>query len=81
MATVPWLLPPLGIPALGLCLHVPELLSDALFFRRCLLGMLFAVDLPLPFCQITVVLLHKGRSSVIRPFEGLYVGVAIFAEK
>ncbi len=28
MAAVPRLLPPLGLPALGLCLHIPELLPD-----------------------------------------------------
>ena len=58
------LLPPCIVPPLGLCLHIPELLADALFFRRCLLGLL-SVNLPLPCGQITVVLLHKDRGLVI----------------
>ena len=69
------LLPPCVIPAFGLRLHIPELLSDALLFRRCLLGLFLPVDLTLPCGQVTVVLLHKGRSSVIRPFERLHVGI------
>ena len=55
------LLPPCVVPALGLRFHIPELLSDALFFRRCLLGLRLSVDLPLPCGQITVVLLYKDR--------------------
>ena len=77
IATVPGLLPTLGIPALGFRLHISELLSDALFFRRCLLGLFLPVDLTLLCGQVTVVLLHKGRSSVIRPFERLHVGIAV----
>ena len=42
------LLPPCVVPAFGLRLHIPELLSDALFFRRRLLGLLLSMDLPLP---------------------------------
>ena len=71
------LLPPCIIPPLGLRFHVPELLSDALFFRRCLLGLLPSVDLPLPCGQIAVVLLHKERGVVIQPFERLHVGIAV----
>ena len=68
------------VPTLGLCFYIPELLSDALFFRRCLLGLRLSVDLPFPCGQVTVVLLHKGRSSVIRPFERLHVGIAVLLE-
>ena len=71
------LLPPCIVPALGLSLHVPEFLSDALFFRRCLRGLLLFVDLSLPCGQITVVLLHKGRGIVIQPLERLYIGIAV----
>ncbi|MBR5717449.1 MAG: hypothetical protein IKX16_00330 [Clostridia bacterium] len=42
------LLPPSIVPTLGLCIHFPELLSDALFFNRCLMGLLLSVELPLP---------------------------------
>ena len=59
------LLPPCVVPALGLCLHIPELLAYALLFRRRLRGLLPSVDLPLPCGQITVVLLHKDRGLVI----------------
>ena len=71
------LLPPCIVPPLGLCLHILELLSDALFFRRRLLGLLLSVDLLLPCGEITVVLLHKGRGGVIRPLERLYVGISV----
>ena len=71
------LLPPGVVPSLGLRIHFPELLSDALFFRRCLLGLLPSVDLPLPCGEITVVLLHKDRGLVIQPLERLYVGIAM----
>ena len=74
------LLPPCVIPAFGLRLHIPELLSDALLFRRFLLGLLPSVDLPLPCGQVTVVLLHKGGGVVIRPLERLYVGVTVLFE-
>lgn len=80
IAAVSRLLPPRIVSPLGLCLHIPELLSDALFFRRFLLGLHFAIDLPLPCGQITVVLLHKSRGGVIRPFEGLHIGITIFFE-
>ncbi len=36
-----------------------------------------SVDLPLPCGQIAVVLLHKGCSGVIRPFERLHIGIAV----
>ena len=75
MATGSCLLPPCVVPAFGLRLHIPELLSDALLFRRGLLGLLPSVDLPLPCGQIAVVLLHKGCSGVIRPFERLHIGI------
>ena len=48
------LLPPCVVPPLGLCLHVPELLSDALFFGRFMLGLFLALDLPLPCGQVAV---------------------------
>ena len=69
MATGPCLLSPRVVPALGLRFHIPKLLSDALFFRRCLLELLPSVDLPLPCGQIAVVLLHKECGVVIQPFE------------
>ena len=72
------LLPPCVVPALGFCLHIPELLSDALFFRRFLLGLLLSVDLLLPCGEITVVLLHKDRGLVIQPLESLYIGITVF---
>ncbi len=75
MAAGSCLLPPCVVPAFGLRLHIPELLSDALLFRRGLLGLLPSVDLPLPCGQIAVVLLHKGCSGVIRPFERLHIGI------
>ena len=53
------LLPPCVVPPLGLCLHIPEFLTDALFFRRFLLGLFLALDLPLPCGQVAVVLLHN----------------------
>ena len=74
------LLPPCIVPALGLRIHFPELLSDALFFGQCLLRLRLSVDLPLPCGQITVVLLHKDRGLVIQPLEGLYVGIAGYAD-
>lgn len=77
IATVQGLLPTLGIPALGLRLHVPEFLTNALFFRRRLWGLLLSVDLSLPCGQITVVLLHKERGVVIQPLECLYIGIAV----
>lgn len=77
MAARAGLLQPCVIPALGLRFHIPELLSNALFFRRSLLGLLLSVDLPLPCGHITVVLLHKGRGGVIRPLERLHVGIAV----
>ena len=82
MSAVLRLLPPLGIPALGLCVIFPELLSDALFFGRFLLrlGFSFAIDLPLPCGEITVVLLHKLRSLVEHPHESLSVGIAVVLE-
>ncbi len=80
MAAGSCLLPPCVIPAFGLRLHIPELLSDALLFRRFLLGLLPSVDLPLPCGQVTVVLLHKGGGVVIRPLERLYVGVTVLFE-
>ena len=40
IAAVSRFLPPCIVPALGLCVIFPEFLSDALFFRRCLLGLL-----------------------------------------
>ena len=73
-------LPSCIVLALGLCLHIPELLSDALLFRRFLLRLLFAIDLPLPCGQITVVLLHKGCRGVIRPHEDLYIGITVLFE-
>lgn len=69
MAAMSGLLPPLGIPALGFRLHITELLSDTLFFRRRLRWMLLSVDLPLPCGEITVVLLYEDRSLVIQPLE------------
>ena len=80
IAAVPGLLPTLGISALGFRLHISELLSDALFFRRFLLGMLLTIDLPLPCGQITVVLLHKDRGIVIRPLERLHIGITVLFE-
>lgn len=77
MAAGSCLLPPCVVPAFGLRLYIPELLSDALLFRRGLLGLLPSVDLPLPCGQIAVVLLHKGCSGVIRPFERLHIGIAV----
>ena len=65
------LLPPCVVPPLGLYLHIPEFLSDALFFRRCLLGLRLALDLPLPCGQIAVVLLHNLCGFVIHPHERL----------
>ena len=59
------LLSPGVVPALGLRIHFPELLSDALFFGQCLLRLRLSVYLPLPCGQITVVLLHKDRGVVI----------------
>ena len=61
IAAVPGFLPPLGIPALGLCVHLPELLSDTLFLRRFLLGLGIScsADLLLPCSHVTVVLLYK----------------------
>ena len=63
IVSVPGFLPKLGISALGLRFHIPELLSDVFLFRRFLLGLLFALNLTLPCGQITVVLLHKGRGG------------------
>ena len=80
MAARPCLLPPGIVPALGFCLHIPELLSDALFFRRFLLGHFFAFDLTLPCDQITVVLLYKGRCVIIQPFECLHIGITVLFE-
>ena len=77
MAAMSGLLPPCVVPAFGLRLHIPELLSDALFFRRRLWGPLLSVDLSLPCGQITVVLLHKERGVVIQPLECLYIGIAV----
>ena len=77
IAAVPGLLPPCVVSSLGLCLHLPELRSDTLLFRRGLLGPRLSVDLPLPCGQITVVLFHKNRGLVIQPLERLYVGIAI----
>ena len=77
MAARSGLLPPCIVPALGLRLHIPELLSDALFFRRCLRGLLLSVDLPFPYGQIMGVLLYKGRRVVIQPLECLYVRIAV----
>lgn len=74
------LLQPCVIPALGFRFHIPELLSNALFFRRSLLGLLLSVDLPLPCGQITVVLLHKDRGIVIRPLERLHIGITVLFE-
>ena len=59
------LLPPCVAPPLGLCLHIPEFLTDALFFRRFLLGLFLALDLPLPCGQVAVVLLHNLCDLVI----------------
>lgn len=73
-----WLLPPLGIPALVLRVHFPKLLSDALFFGRLLLGLVLSADLLLPCGQITVILLHKSRSVVVKPLECLHVGIPVF---
>ena len=70
-------LPPCIVPALGRRLHIPELLSNTLFFRRFMLGLLRSVDLPLPCGEITVVLLHKDRGVVIQPLERLHVGIAV----
>jgi len=78
MAARAGLLQPCVIPALGLRFHIPELLSDALFLRRCRLGLLPSVDLPLPCGQITVVLLYKGSCVIIQPFECLHIGIAVF---
>lgn len=66
------LLPPCVVPALGLRFHIPELLSDALLFRWFLLGLHFAVDLTIPFGQITVILLHKGRGGVICCYKSMH---------
>ena len=55
--------------------YIPELLSNALFPKRCLLGLFFALDLPFPCGQITVELLHKDRGLIIQPLESLYVGI------
>ncbi len=77
ISAVLWFLLPFGIPVLGFSFHIPELLSDALFFRRCLLSLLLSVDLPLPCGQIAVVLLHKERGVVIHPFEHLHIGIAV----
>ena len=57
VATVSGFLPTLGISALDLSFHIPELLSDTLLFRRFLLGLLIALNLTLPCGKITVVLL------------------------
>ena len=77
IAAVQDLLSPRIVPALGLCLHIPELLSDALFFRRHLWGLLRSVDLSLPCGHITVVLLYEDRGVVIQPLECLYIGMAV----
>ena len=77
MAARAGLLPPCVVPALSLCFHIPELLSDTLFFRRRLLRLLSSVDLPLLCSQITVILLHKDRGLVIQPLEGLYIGISV----
>ena len=77
MAARAGLLPPCVVSALSLCFHIPELLSDTLFFRRRLLGLLSSVDLPLPCSQITVILLHKDRGLVIQPLEGLCIGISV----
>ncbi len=53
------------VPALCFCLHIPELIADALFFRQCLLGLLRSEDLPIPCGQIPVVLFHKLCGLVI----------------
>ena len=74
------LLPPCVVPTLGFCLHVPELLSDALFFRRFLLGLFLALDLPLPCGQVTVVLLQNLCGLVIHPHERLRIRVSILFE-
>ena len=74
------LLPPCVVPALGFCLHIPELLSDALFFRRFLLGLFLALDLPLPCGQVAVVLLHNLCGLVIHPHERLRIRVSILFE-
>lgn len=74
------LLPPCVVPAFDLRLHIPELLSDALFFRRRLLGLLLSVDLLLPCGKITVVLFHKLCGLVIRPHERLRIQVSILFE-
>ena len=44
------------------------------------MGLLFALNLPLPCGQITVVLLNKGCGGVIGPFEGLNVGITVLFE-
>ncbi len=80
IAAVVGLLSTCVIPALGLRFRIPEFLSDALFFRRCLRGLLPSVDLPFPYGQIAVVLLHKDRGVVIQPFECLNIVIAILFE-
>ena len=74
------LLPPCVVPPLGLCLHIPEFLTDALFFRRFLLGLFLALDLPLPCGQVAVVLLHNLCGLVIHPHERLRIRVSILFE-
>lgn len=58
IVAVSGLLPPLSISALGLRFYIPELLPDALFFRRFLLGLgfAFATRFLLPCGQLTVIL-------------------------
>lgn len=80
MATVLGLLSGLGIPSFDLCLHFPELLSEALLFGRYALLWLwfaFAIDLLLPYCHVAVILFHKDDSLVIRPFERLHIGITV----
>ena len=48
MAARPSLLPPCIVPVLGFCLHIPELLSYALLFRRCLLDKVVATENSFP---------------------------------
>ena len=62
-------MPPCVVPTLGLRLKFPELLSNTLFFRRCLWGLLSSVNLPLPCGQITVVLFYKGQRKYRRNKE------------